>query len=332
MHQVIRLSGSEASIQQSPKEVFALDVLMGLSSKPKMIPPKYFYDDEGSRIFQKIMALKEYYPTKCESEIFENHAADIARLLPRERINIIELGAGDGTKTKVLLSEILKSGLPVHYYPLDISESVLEVLCSHMAKELPELEMTALACDYFAGINWIRNHVEGRSLVLFLGSSIGNFNLPQARVFLRTLWNATGEGDLFLCGFDLKKDMDVLLSAYNDPAGVTKKFNLNLLTRLNRELEADFDIAAFDHFGTYNVTLGAMESYLISRKRQTVHIKELNKAFRFKAFEPIHTEFSFKYLPEEIEDLAVETGYTTAASFFDSRRYFCDTLLKVRKL
>jgi len=167
--------------------------------------------------------------------------------------------------------------------------------------------------------------------VLFLGSNIGNFNGPQSRVFLRTLWNALSHGDRLLVGFDLKKEIDAMLAAYNDRGGATERFNLHLLERINEELGGRFQLEHFDHFGTYNVFTGAMESYLLSLREQDVFIGSLNKSFSFEAYEPIHTEYSFKYLPSDVEALGRETGFVVEGTFSDSREYFIDVLWRVVK-
>lgn len=313
------------------KEQFALDVLMGLSTERKFLPSKYFYDEEGSSLFQRIMDLEEYYPTRCEFEIFQARKGEIARRLEGAPFSCVELGAGDGRKTKVLLRRFREAGLAFRYVPIDISESAVAGLTEDLRREFPGIECRGIVAEYFDALRWLNRNDAQRKLVLFLGSNIGNFDAPRARVFLRTLWNALNGGDWALIGFDLKKDIDVLLRAYNDPAGVTDAFNLNVLTRINRELGADFDVRRFQHFGTYNVFSGAMESYLVSLERQTVQVAALNKSFDFRPFEPIHLEYSYKYLPEDIEALARETGFRVEATFRDSRGYFADSLWRVVK-
>ncbi|MCA9687088.1 MAG: L-histidine N(alpha)-methyltransferase, partial [Myxococcales bacterium] len=186
--------------------------------------------------------------------------------------------------------------------------------------------------EYFDALRWLNLENSGRrKLVLMLGSNIGNFNPAQTRVFMRTLWNACNPGDLVLTGFDLKKDIDIMLAAYNDREGVTRDFNLNLLRRINRELDGNFNLAGFQHFGTYNVFSGAMESYLVSLRRQEVAIGALNKSFSFAPWEPIFVEYSFKFLASDIEDLAQETGFRPVGAWQDQRGWFCDALWRVHK-
>ena len=206
----------------------------------------------------------------------------------------------------------------------------MDGLVKATAKQFPTLPVSGVVAEYFDGLHYLRES-DTRTLVLFLGSNIGNFRTDRARVFLRQMWDALADGDLVLIGFDLKKDIDVLLAAYNDPAGVTADFNLNLLTRLNRELGADFDRHGWQHFATYNVFTGAMESYLVSLRRQAVHVRDLRQSFDFDPFEPIHTEYSCKYLDSDIETLAAATSFDVIARWYDAKRYFADMLWRVNK-
>jgi len=314
------------------RERFALDVLMGLSQKNKKLPSKYFYDTRGSDLFSQITHLKEYYPTQCEFEILQKHKGSIAKLMRGKEFSVIELGAGDGRKTKVLIKEFLAAGLKFKYIPVDISESAVSGLMKTVMRTYPQLKCSGIVAEYFDALRWLSRTDTGNKLILFLGSNIGNFDLIQARVFLRTMWNALNVGDYVFTGFDLKKDFDVMLNAYNDSKGVTAAFNLNLLRRINRELGGTFDLKSFQHFSTYNVFSGAMESYIISLKHQTVEIGALNKKFFLEAFEPIHTEYSYKFLPGEIDILARETGFHAIANYYDAKKYFLDTLWQVKKI
>ena len=328
---LIDLTTKTFESKQDPTEQFGLDVLMGLSSKPKSLPPKYFYDDLGSRYFQEICETEEYYPTKCEAEIFETKKQDIVDQFSSESITMVELGAGDGRKTKILLDEISKRKIKTKYFPIDISSSALEGLIAGLQTGFPNIEAKGIVAEYFTALKWLSFESKEKKVVLMLGGNIGNFSTPEQRVFLKTLWNSLNDGDIVLTGFDLKKDIDVMLSAYNDKSGATKRFNLNLLTRMNRELGANFDISKFSHFGTYNVALGAMESFLISLEEQEVEIPALDTKFRFKPFEAIHNEYSFKFLPSEINQLVTQTGFEVVHHYTDSRNYFLDALLRVKK-
>ena len=312
-------------------EAFALDVLAGLSQTPKSLPSKYFYDKEGSKLFQQITELPEYYLTQCEFEIFQDKKEEIARLIGRKQFNLVELGAGDGRKTKILLEHFLKTGLDFCYVPIDICEAVVEGLIGGLDKHSPHLSIEGLVADYCDGLQWLSNKNEHRNVVLFLGSSIGNFTYLEAREFLYSLWNSLEDGDYLLIGFDLKKDIQLLERAYNDSQNVTARFNLNLLHRINRELGGNFDADQFQHYSTYNALSGAMESYLISRREQVVDIEVLNQSFPFEAWEPMHTEYSHKYLESDIASLAEETGFTIVAQLTDSKKYFVDSVWQVNK-
>ncbi len=319
-------------IPQSFHRTFALDVLEGLSQRPKQIPPVYLYDEKGSSLFQQITTLEDYYVTQCEHEIFTVHKEEISLFLPRQSFNLIELGAGDGKKTVVLIDHFIKRYFDFEYITLDISpESVNDLTLKLKRMFPPALKVTGLIAEYFEGLKWLANKSSSNNLILFLGSNIGNFDLAGARRFLRQLWDCLKSEDQVLIGFDLKKDIEVLNRAYNDPAGVTREFNMNLLDRINRELGGNFDREKFLFYSGYDVTTGAVESYLVSKVRQEVFIRDINRVFSFEAWEPIHTESSYKFLETDIVCLAAETGYEVQKDFFDSRGYFIDSLWKVIK-
>jgi L-histidine Nalpha-methyltransferase len=315
----------------SLKEAFARDVLIGLSGNPKRIPSKYFYDAEGSHLFQQITDLPEYYLTQCEFEIFRNHKEDIADILRSHSFNLVELGPGDARKTRILLQHFLDKKLDFQYVPIDISEPALQDLVQSMQFEFPKLRVHGLASEYFNALNWLKSLNQRKNVVLFLGSSVGNFNRDSSRVFLHSLWNSLNANDYALIGFDLKKDIDLLLRAYNDSKGVTREFNLNLLRRINSELGGSFDLDRFRHYASYNVFSGAMESYLVSLEKQAVLIQEIGQTFSFDPWEPIHTEYSYKYLESDIAKLAEDTTFSPVTQFYDSRHFFTDVLWRVQK-
>lgn len=326
------LESKELSQLRDPNRDFGLDVLVGLSEKPKKLDSRYFYDDEGSRLFQAIMNSKDYYPTDSEREILENHGRSIMATCGTEPINVIDLGAGDGAKTKILLRALTSMGVDCRYVPIDISEAAIAGVTKAMSDELPEIAVQGLVCEYTDGLNWLSSQSEDRrNLLLFLGSNIGNFDKARARAFLRRQWTSLRDGDFALIGFDLKKDIELLLRAYNDSGGITAEFNLNLLTRINRELGGNFRREAFRHYGTYDVFSGAMVSYLVSLEDQVVDIESLGRSFHFEAWEPVHTEYSYKYLESDIIDLASNTGYSIEGSYRDSSRGFVDSLWRVLK-
>lgn len=310
---------------------FAQDVDAGLSAEKKFIASKYFYDAAGDAIFQKIMRLPEYYLTASEFEIFQHQSADIIHSAAlRDHVQLIELGAGDGTKTKLLLKEMMKQGIDFTYYPIDISEHALDDLKKNLKKELGEgLQMEPVVGEYFEALR-SEHFTQGRQkFILFLGSTIGNFDEAVGGAFLKKLSGTMHAGDGLLVGFDLQKDPQVILNAYNDAAGITRSFNMNLLLRMNRELQADFDIGQFAHYPVYDPEAGAAKSYLISKKKQSVYIGALEKSFHFEAGEYIFTEISRKYRRADIEHYAQTAGFSIKKEFRDAKNYFTDVLFSV---
>lgn len=309
---------------------FARDIGEGLSAARKYISSKYFYDAAGDALFQKIMHLPEYYLTGAELEIFREQSVQIldgAAL--RHGVQVIELGAGDGTKTKLLLKQLMKSGLDFTYYPIDISAHALQDLEKNLNTELHEgLNLQPVTGEYFEALQSDHFLGERQKFILFLGSTIGNFDTDDGTQFIGKLARAMRTDDVLMTGFDLKKDPQVILDAYNDKAGITRAFNLNLLLRINRELGADFDIGKFSHYPLYDPELGAAKSYLVSRREQTVYIGALDRRFAFGAGEVIFTEISRKYDHPHIEKLAAAAGLHLQQSFHDSRHYFTDVLMR----
>ncbi len=307
---------------------FAQDVLLGLSSKPKSIPSKYFYDATGDKLFQDIMAMPEYYLTRKEFEILENqHQAILKKILAKnEPFNLVELGAGDGLKTKILLRHLDRLGVNYTYFPIDFSRTVLEELKHSLASELPKLEVKPIE-DTYRGSLLKRQWDNGRpTFILFLGGNIGNFPLKEAHDVLDHLRLGTVFGDEVLLGFDLKKNPQTILNAYHDQGGVTREFNLNLLRRMNNELGANFNLEQFIHWPSYNPVNGECRSHLVALKKQVVDIKVLNQAFEFEAYEPIFTEISKKYSLSDIEKLAKRSGFEVKEAFLDSENFFADVL------
>ncbi len=326
-----RLEPSDLKSRQSFRHRFALDILFGLSGAFKRLPSKYFYDEAGSELFSKITSLPEYYLTRCEREILEGHASDLAGILADRPFDLVELGPGDGHKTQTLLRSFESARLKFRYVPIDISESAIRGLVESLGDRFPSLEVQGLVSEYFTAIDWLGQLQDRMIFVLFSGSNIGNFSRAEAHVFLRTLWNGLNDGDRLLIGFDLKKDIELMLSAYNDSRGITRAFNLNLLKRINRELGGNFDIDRFRFYSTYDVFEGSMNSYLVSLAHQEVLIEAIGQVFSFEPWEPIQTEYSYKYLESDIERLAKNTGFEITHSFFDSRRYFTNSFWRVRK-
>ena len=307
----------------------ARDVLNGLTSTPKYLLPKYFYDDKGSQIFTDIMGIPEYYLTRCEKEIITTQKEALTREFSKgnpQHIELVELGSGDGQKTKVLLRHMLLREIPFSYTPVDISSDTNERLVASLAGEMPELSVNALTGDYFDVMKSLNGHPETRRIVLFLGSNIGNFSDEERSRFLGKFSSFLKKGDKVLMGFDLKKSPEVIVKAYNDPHGHTRNFNINLLLRLNRELEADFDPDYFEHHVTYDPITGAAKSYLVSTITQSIYFKKLKLTFHFKQWEPIFMEASYKFDLAAISKLARDFGFEVEDNFFDRKKYFVDTL------
>ncbi|MFQ3609389.1 MAG: L-histidine N(alpha)-methyltransferase [Chloroherpetonaceae bacterium] len=311
--------------------MFALDVHLGLSSPQKFIPSKYFYDEHGSKLFQRITELSEYYLTKAETEILSTHKDALAARFASEPFALVEMGAGDGEKTKILLEHFLAKGLDFHYAPIDISESALSELEVSLSEEFPTLSFQGRSAEYASGISEIDTFSETKTVLLFLGSSIGNFSFPEMKLFLKTVWHGLNKGDFALIGFDLKKDIKTMQAAYDDKEGVTRAFNHNLLKRINRELGGTFDIEKFYHHEIYNPKESAMESYLISLESQEIYIDALKTSYRFAPYEAIFTERSYKFSDASIRELAHETGFEILETFKDSKQYFADSLWRVVK-
>ncbi len=304
---------------------FINDVIWGLSDPQKHLPSKYFYDEKGSRIFQEIMQMDEYYLPGCEREILYRQSQQIANQINHEEFDIIELGAGDGSKTLIFLEAVVNIGKKITYIPMDISEEILKVNKQHILEILPDLSVEVLPGDYFSTIRAIESRPKPR-LVMFMGSNIGNFPGEKAIEFIRFVNDYLNPGDYFLMGVDLKKNPHVIRAAYNDKKGITKRFNLNLLNRINRELGGDFNIKAFEHYGVYNPLNGAALSFLVSMEEQDVHIS--NHTFHFDQYETIHTEVSQKYSLKDLDQLASKTGFCWDRHFTDSRGYYSLSLFR----
>lgn len=309
---------------------FKDDVENGLGDKPKHLSSKYFYDAEGDKIFQAIMRMPEYYLTDSEYEIFSTRAKAIfeALSLDGKEFDLVEFGAGDGFKTKILIEGLLKTKARFRYLPIDISGDVLRALKKDLNQKHPELEVLPENTDYFQALENISAKSGNPKLVLFIGSSIGNFRQDKTVEFLKGLYEQLNSGDKVLIGYDLQKNPKIILKAYNDEGGITKAFNMNVLKRINRELGGDFDLEAFDHYPTYDPESGLAKSYLVSLKTQEVRIEKLNTSFKFAVGEAIHTEISRKYTIPQIEDLFDKSNFKVIEHFFDCKHYYVDTLIE----
>ncbi len=307
---------------------FVDEVRTGLQKTPKRLSSRFFYDAEGSRIFQAIMHAPEYYLTRSEYDILDTSKADLLqRFAPAgEDFELVELGAGDGLKTKLLLRYFAEQAADFAYAPVDISADALDELVADVRQQWPHLRLNPRHDDYFAALEQLAQESSARRVVLFLGSNVGNFAPDEAADFYRQLYDRLRPGDLVLTGFDLQKHPAIIHAAYNDRQGLTKAFNLNLLRRINRELDADFDLAAFDHYETYSPETGEARSYLVSQTAQMVQVRALNMTVLFQSGEIIHTEISRKFTRSQIEQLAQRSGFSVAGWFTDTKGYFADVL------
>ncbi len=312
---------------------FAEDVRRGLTARRKSLPPKYFYDDLGSQLFEAICLLPEYYPTRAESEIFARRSAEIVGAAAAgSRLTLVELGSGSAAKTRRIIEAILERQRRLEYLPIDISTAALEASAHSLLQDYPTLAVNAYAGDYDAALPLVGAQLgeEGRALVLFLGSNIGNFDRTEARDFLRRLRDILRAGDCLLLGADLKKDPAVLEAAYDDALGVTAAFNLNLLARINREFDADFDLRSFRHVALYDSAEGRVEMHIESTRSQTVNVRALGLVINFDAGEHIHTENSYKYDLAELSALADVTGFARTHTWLDNGERFSSNLFVTR--
>jgi len=311
----------------SSTNAFAREVRRGLSRQPKSLSSAWFYDERGSQLFEDITRLEEYYLTRCERAILEKHAAQIADRAGGQPLRVLEIGAGDGHKTEILLRRFVDAQLDFEYVPVDICQrSIVDLIGKLRRTTRGDFRVRGIVAEYQDALEELRHHEPMRNLVLFLGSSIGNFNHTQARRFLRGLRDSLALGDLALIGFDLKKDPQVLQAAYDDSAGVTREFNFNLLDRINRELGGHFERRRFQHQAAYNAAEACMESFLISNTRQSVPIDALEQSFDFDPWEAVKVECSYKYDRPLIESLAAASGFRPLHHFADERQYFVDSL------
>jgi len=296
---------------------------------PKFLSSKYFYDKRGDKLFQEIMELEEYYLTRSEFEILNRYKDQFLNYfaIGDESFHLIEFGAGDGLKTKVLLSHFLENNAEFKYSPIDISENALKSLMEDLGDTYPDLYRESIHNDYFSALHDLKKF-STRKVVMFLGSNIGNFRPNVAETFLQNMKEELNVGDYVLIGFDLKKDPELILKAYNDSKGITKQFNLNLLSRINRELDANFNIESFDHDPSYDSSTGAAESHIVSLTDQKVTVDALGMVFSFSKGEKVFTEVSQKYSIEEIEAFARIAGFQVLENFYDSKGLFVDTLWK----
>lgn len=305
------------------ESAFAEDTYKGLTSSPKYLLSKYIYDRKGDKLFQQIMDMPEYYLTSSEFDILKNNAEAITSYFSNESgFDLIELGAGDGKKTKILLKELIEKEAKFNYLPIDISENVLKELETSLQKEIPEVNVKIQQGTYFKTLEKLSEYNTRKKVIIVLGSNIGNLSHKEAVDFLRNIAQAMSEEDMLFMGFDQKKNPQTILDAYNDAQGITEEFNKNLLVRINRELEGDFKSDDFLHWETYNPETGTAKSFLVSKKQQKVNIRKLGLEINFEAWESIHTEISQKYDDSIVNWLADEAGLHMEKSFSDKENHY----------
>ncbi len=311
-------------IKPQQNKIFKKDVTEGLSSFPKRLSSKYFYDKKGDKLFQDIMAMPSYYLTGCEFEIISKNTFAIGELF-RDRENgldLIELGAGDGKKTKLLLKYMAENNFNFIYKPIDISENAVELLSKNLAYEMPTLNVDAEVGEYFEVLERLKGFNKRKKVIMVLGSNIGNLPHPKAIEFLTKLKEAMLPEDLLFMGFDQKKNPQTILDAYNDETGITEAFNKNVLTRINRELGGNFEVENFKHWEVYDPETGTAKSFLVATKAMEVTIEELQLTVNFDQWETIHTEISQKYDDNIVIWLAKEAGLKIETSFTDEKGYY----------
>ncbi len=305
----------------------AEDIRKGLCADTKRIPSVYFYDETGSRYFEQICELDEYYPTRSETEILSQVSHHIVKSAGKDA-RIIELGSGNSSKTRLILEAFLRENNACEYCPIDVSKEILHDSAIELTSDYPDLKVTAVAHRYEEGLDALHDDSSNSDLVLWLGSSVGNLERNDAEAFLRDIRKRLSEKDRFLIGIDLRKSEKVLEKAYNDEQNITAAFNLNVLVRLNRELGAEFDPGTFTHIAEYNKEAGRIEMYLQSQVDQSVRIHALDETIPFKKDERILTEYSYKYSPDEIDALAATSGFNLQEQWFDQNHYFSLNLLQ----
>ena len=304
---------------------FAEEISYSLNQNSKFINPKFFYDKKGSELFESICLLPEYYPTRTEISILKK----LKHALPSyfdENINLVELGSGASVKTRLILDIFTKLQPKTEYFPIDISE-ILTESSEQLLKDYDTLHITGIIDTYEGGLEFLKSYDDKKNLILFLGSSFGNFTPDDGKLFLEKIFFTMKSGDLFLIGLDLVKDKNILEAAYDDSQGVTAKFNLNVLSRINDELDADFDINNFSHYSIYNENAQRIEMNLKSLVSQSVILGKSNLSLNLDKGELIHTEYSHKYNPSQIKTLLCDIGFEIKNMWLDDKKYFSLTLV-----
>lgn len=309
----------------APEDEFAGAVARGLGAKPRSLPCRFFYDTAGSRLFERICELPEYYPTRTEEAILRAHAREIVESVGEE-VALAEFGSGNSRKTRILIEALLERQAQLAYAPVDISIEYLEASARVLLERYRRLWLTAIGGEYLDAVRHLPRHM-GPRLIVFLGGNIGNMEESEAVAFLALVRREMGDRDRLLVGYDRLKDHHILRAAYNDAAGITAAFNKNLLVRINRELGGEFPLDAFEHDAPFVEAHARIEMHLVSRRDQTVRVAALERCFGFSRHETIHTENSHKYEPERFARMAAAAGLLVTESWSDARRWFTLALL-----
>jgi len=307
------------------EKTFSEEISSSLSMDSKFITPKFFYDKKGSELFEKICTLPEYYLTRSEIHILKNLKVELSTYLD-DTFRLVELGSGTSVKTRLILDIFKTLQDTLEYFPIDISE-ILTESSEQLLKDYESLHITGIIDTYEGGLEFLKNYDDKKNLIIFLGSSFGNFSPDDGREFLEKINSTMKSGDLFLIGLDLTKDKKILESAYDDLQGVTAQFNLNVLSRINDDLDADFDLDNFSHYSTYNKDKQRIEMYLKSLTRQSVIVSKSNFLLNLEKNELIHTEYSHKYSLDQIRELFESSGFKINHIWLDDKKYFSLTLL-----
>jgi len=307
---------------------FARDVALGLTAPQKWLPPKYFYDERGSRLYEQICGSREYYPYRAELEILSTYATEIYAEIGR--LALVELGSGNATKTRYLLNAYERARRPFRYCPVDISREILLGTAERLVQEYSHIDIRAMHADFAKEPEVIEALQLEKKAVAFLGSTLGNFTPEESAEFLRRTAAILGPDDAFLLGVDLKKSPAILVPAYDDAQGITAAFNLNVLRRINYELGGQFDLQRFEHVALYNFGRGRIEMHLRSRMAQDVPVIKIEQIMSFRKDETIHTESSYKYTEDEIRELGCRVNLVLQRTWFDARRYFLVALFRLR--
>jgi len=310
----------------SKTETFAEEIRNTLQQSKKSISPKFFYDEYGSKIFDEICSLSEYYPYNAETEILEKIEQKLLSYLSEE-FHLVELGSGSSVKTRLLIDILFKSQKHLQYFPIDISE-ILDKSAKNLCADYENLTVTGVVDTFENGLDFIENYDNNPNLITFLGSSFGNFDQNEGMIFLKKINGLMKSNDLFLIGLDLKKDTKILHNAYNDTQNKTAKFNLNILKRINDELGGNFKLENFEHHAVYNEEKGRIEMYLRSLSEQSITIQKSNLSLDLSKNELIHTENSHKFSISQIESSLKDSNFEKLEMWFDSKNYFALVLAK----